>query len=229
MNDRRPTPGRPYDVLLLDFGGVCLLNPVELHHAVEEHLGLAPGSLTWPGPLDPGRDELYARSLSDPSFDERAYWGTRAREVGRAAGVDLDVTDYMRIAYDGPGDTLIRSEAVDVCRRAREAGIGVSVLTNDLHAFHDDDWVARIDFLGRVDHLVDCSHRGFLKPDPRAYELAIETLRSTHLDLTADRILFVDDRPLNVDAAIDAGMHGLHFDIAAAHRSWAAVAERLAL
>ena len=64
---------RSFDVLLLDFGGVCLLNPVELHDAVEDHLHLLRGTLTWTGPLDPGADDLYRRSI-EGEITERA-WG----------------------------------------------------------------------------------------------------------------------------------------------------------
>jgi putative hydrolase of the HAD superfamily len=221
----------PYDVLLLDFGGVCLVNPVERHTVVEDHFGLAPGTLTWMGPLDVEGDELYARSLADVDFTERDYWDVRAQEVGRRAGIDLDTFGYMHVAYAlrESGDSLIRAEAIDVCERARRAGIGVSVLTNDLHAFHDEEWVSRIDFLQSIDHLIDCSHLGFLKPDRRAYELALETLRTTMPDVPADRVLFVDDRPLNVDGANSSGMEGMYFDIAAAGRSWAQVGDRLGL
>ena len=220
---------RPFDVLLLDFGGVCLVNPVELHPVVEDHFGLRTGTFTWRGPLDVAGDELYARSIADNDFTERDYWRTRAAEVGRTAGVDLSLTEYMTIAYSAPGDALIRPEAEDVRARASAAGLGVSVLTNDLRAFHDDAWVARIDFLQRIDHLVDLSHLEYLKPDPRAYRLALDTLRSSRPGLEADRVLFVDDQPLNVDGAIEAGMVGLFFDIAAATRSWGEVAERLGL
>lgn len=223
------TTSPPYDVLLLDFGGVCLVNPVERHAAVEAHFGLERGTLTWMGPLDVDGDELYARSLADNGFTERDYWEQRAQEVGRAAGVELDTFGYMHVAYAlrETGDSLIRPGAVEVCERARAAGIGVSVLTNDLHAFHDEEWVSQIDFLQRVDHLVDCSHLGFLKPDRRAYGLAMETLRSTRSELHAGRVLFVDDQPLNVEGADAAGMQGMFFDIAAAERSWIQVAERL--
>jgi putative hydrolase of the HAD superfamily len=216
---------RPFDVLLLDFGGVCLLNPVERHRAVEEALGLPAGSLTWRGPLDPEHDELYAQSIGDGGMSERQYWSLRAAEVGRSAGVDLDVAGYMRLAFWPASPELIRPEAVDVVARAQDAGIGVSVLTNDLRAFHGDDWVDAIDFLRDVDHVIDLSHAGFLKPDLRAYRLALDTLG----DVDPARVLFVDDQPLNAAGADRAGMAGMWFDIKHATSSWGSVAERLQL
>jgi putative hydrolase of the HAD superfamily len=214
-----------FDVLLLDFGGVCLRSPVELHRVVEDHFALPHGTFTFRGPLDPRGDELYARSIAG-DITERDYWAMRAEEVGRVAGVALDTRGYMEIAYDAGGDVLIRPEADAVVARAQEAGLGVSVLTNDLRAFHGEEWAARIDFLARVDHVVDCSHIGFLKPDPRAYAYALDVLE--HRDDPA-RILFVDDQPLNVEGGDAAGMIGHFFDIADAAASWSAVASRLGL
>jgi len=214
---------RSFDVLLLDFGGVCLLNPVELHDAVEDHLHLLRGTLTWTGPLDPGADDLYRRSI-EGEITERDYWTERAAEAGRAAGVELDLRGYMRAVYDPPGGRLIRREAQRVVDAARVAGIGVSVLTNDLRAFHGEDWVAGMEFLAELDHIVDCSHRGFLKPDRRAYEAALDVL-----GVPGARVLFVDDQPRNARAANDVGMHGLWFDIAAPAASWARVSDELQL
>jgi putative hydrolase of the HAD superfamily len=214
---------RDFDVLLLDFGGVCLLSPVELHHVVEAHFELEPGTFSWMGPLDPTGDDLYARSIGDGDVTERDYWTMRAAEVAEAAGVALDVRGYMNVAYDAPGDVLVRPDAVGVAERARAAGLGVSVLTNDLRAFHGDEWVNRIDFLRWVDHVVDCSYTEFLKPDQRAYRYALDVLG----DVEPARILFVDDQPRNVAGADAAGLTGMWFDIADAAGSWKRVAERL--
>jgi putative hydrolase of the HAD superfamily len=214
---------RPYDVLLLDFGGVCLLNPAELHAVVEDHFGLPRGTFTWMGPLDPATDDLYRESIRAGGMSERDYWTRRAADVGRTAGVEVDLVAYMNVAYGSPGNQLIRPEAIDVADAARAAGLGVSVLTNDLHAFHDDAWVAQIDVLTKVDHLVDCSHVGFLKPDRRAYEWALDELG----DVDPERVLFVDDQPLNAEGAAVVGMHSEWFDISEATTSWRRVAKRI--
>lgn len=213
---------RRHDVLLLDFGGVCLLNPVELHHRAEEALGLAAGTLTWLGPVDPDTDELWRRMTAGDGLTEREYWATRAAEVGRLGGRDLDTRSYMRLVYEPPRAELIRPGATEVADRARAAGIGVSVLTNDLRAFHGPDWQAGIEFLDDIDHLVDCSDLAVLKPDPRAFALALETI-----GCPAERTLFVDDLPGNVQGAVDVGLDAIWFDVADPDRSWAAVADRL--
>ena len=213
-----------FDVLLLDFGGVCLLNPVELHHRTEELLGLDPGTFTWLGPIDPTTDELWQRMVIGDGVTEREYWAMRAAEVGRAAGQDLSLRDYMIMLYDPPTDEIIRPEAEAVTTRALAADIGVSVLTNDMRAFHGREWEQGIGFLQTVDHIVDCSDTDILKPDPRAYQRAVDTV-----GVPADRILFVDDQPLNVDGATAVGIAAMWFDIADAAAAWQQVADRLGL
>jgi len=223
------TPGRingtatEVDVLLLDFGGVCLLNPVELHHKAEQLLGLEPKSLDWIGPLDPSTDALWVRMIQG-ELTEREYWHQRAAEIGRAAGRDLAVRDYMDLIYNPPSDALIRPGANRVVAAAQAAGYQVSVLTNDLRAFHGLEWEHGIGFLGTIDHLIDCSDTNILKPDPRAFERALNIVGSV-----PDRVLFVDDQPLNVQGGSDCGLQSMWFDISDVDNSWDAVARRLGL
>jgi putative hydrolase of the HAD superfamily len=215
---------REFDVLLLDFGGVCLLNPVELHHRAEELLGLAPGTFDWLGPIDPSTDELWRRMIAGDGVTERDYWALRAVEVGAAAGQDMDLRAYMIMLYDPPTPEIVRAEALDVTQRALAAGYGVSVLTNDMRAFHGREWETGIELLQTVDHIVDCSDTNILKPDPRAYQRAVEMV-----GVPADRMLFIDDQPRNVDGAITAGMSGMWFDVSEAVGTWASIATRLGI
>ncbi len=225
--EHRPPDGEgvaPVEVLLLDFGGVCLLSPVELHQRAEEALDLGPGTIDWFGPLDPSTDELWRRMVTGDGLNEREYWQHQATELGRRAGRELDLREYMRILYDPPRDELVRPEAVAVSRAALAAGIGVSVLTNDLRAFHGPDWAAGIGYLDLVDHLVDCSDTNILKPDPRAFQRAVDII-----GVEPSRVLFVDDQPLNVVGGDDFGFQTMWFDIADATRSWHDVGHRLGL
>lgn len=217
-------PSGSHDVLLLDFGGVCLLNPVELHTKAERLLGLPKGTLTWLGPLDPTTDELWERMVAGDGVTEREYWAIRAAELGEASGRDLSVTQYMTMLYEPPTPEIIRPEAMSTVRTALASGLGVSVLTNDMRAFHGREWEFGIDFLQLVDHIVDCSDTNVLKPDPRAFARAEEIV-----GVPAERMLFVDDQPNNVRGALDAGLDAMWFDIAAAPESWNEVATRLGI
>ncbi len=217
------TPNPDIDVLLLDFGGVCLLNPVELHQKTEKKLGLKAGSLGWVGPLDPTTDPLWT-SMVAGELTEREYWHRRASEIGEAAGRALSLRDYMDLIYNPPTDELIRDDAVRVAKAASAAGYQVSVLTNDLRDFHGREWEHGIGFLQNIDHLIDCSDTKILKPDPRAFDRAVGIV-----DTAPDRVLFVDDQPLNVEGAADFGLNAVWFDIANADEAWADVGRRLGL
>ena len=107
-----------YDVLLLDFGGVCLLNPVELHDTATTRLGLPQGSFSWLGPIDPSTDELWQHMVAGEGLTERDYWAMRAREVGEAAGRDLDTRAYMTLLYEPPAPELVRPEAISTVEAA---------------------------------------------------------------------------------------------------------------
>ncbi len=216
---------RAYDVLLLDFGGVCLLTPFEMHRHLERVTGLEPNSVTWMGPYDPASDDLWSELLVGTALDgtgsngsalhEREYWSRRAQMIGTLIGRPLSTSDYMRLLYEPPRNELVRHEAEVVVKAAQSGGVAVSVLTNDLRAFHGNQWEKSIPLLQAVDHIVDCSDTGILKPDPRAYQRAQEIV-----GVPAGRILFVDDQPLNVEGARAAGIDAFHFDVTQPTESW---------
>lgn len=210
--------------LLLDFGGVCLLNPVELHHVAESSLGLPSGTLDWHGPLDPETDPLWVKMADGEGMTERQYWAFRAAEIGRLGGRELDIRSYMRLLYHPPRPELIRPGCITVSSAAQRTGLGVSVFSNDLIIFHGHDWAASMEFLQTVDSVLDCSATGIFKPDPAAYRWALD-----ELGVEAGAVLFVDDQPVNVSGAEAVGMKAMWFDIANADESWSRVAERLGL
>ncbi len=221
LNDKIGSGGseskRAYDVLLLDFGGVCLQTPFELYPFVESTIGLQPGTMSWKGPFDVSSDDLW-RDLFDAShgvLNEREYWRQRSQLFGEFIGRPLDTSDFMHLVYEPSRPELVRESANRVVARAQAAGLGVSVLTNDLTAFHGPEWKSGIPLLGQIDQLVDCSETGILKPDPRAYQRALERVR-----VSADRVLFVDDHHLNVAGAAQVGMGAYWFDVTKADQSW---------
>ncbi|MFN3217874.1 MAG: HAD family hydrolase [Acidimicrobiales bacterium] len=219
-----PGASRRHDVLLLDFGGVCLLNPVELHHRAEAALGLPSGTFEWMGPVDPSTDPLWQAMVAGEGVTEREYWARRAADVGAAAGREFALRDYMRLLYDPPIPEMIRPEATEVVQRALAGGFGVSVLTNDMRAFHGAGWEADVEFLGLVDHIVDCSDTDILKPDPRAFQRAVDII-----GVPAQRMLFIDDQPLNVQGATAFGLDAIWFDVANPRQAWDDVAQLLGL
>ncbi len=209
-------------VLLLDFGGVCLLNPVEMHDRLEARLGLPSGTFTWLGPVDPATDELWRRMIAGDGITERDYWATRAAEVGETVGERFETRDLMQLLYEPPTDDMIRPGCTRVVEAALAAGWGVSVFSNDLGAFHGPEWAAAIPLLQQVDQVIDCSHGPALKPERVAYEWALELL-----DEPAEAVVFVDDQPRNVEGAEACGIESIWFDVADAEACWDRIGHRV--
>jgi phosphoglycolate phosphatase-like HAD superfamily hydrolase len=65
----------------------------------------------------------------------------------------------------------------------------------------------RLPFRGRLQHQSP-THTHILKPDPRAYALALEGL-----DLPANEVVFIDDQPRNVAGGSAVGIRSFHMDI----------------
>jgi putative hydrolase of the HAD superfamily len=192
--------------LVFDFGGPVLLTPFEL----AEQLGPdAPAYqlLHGRGPMaSAGRPDADWTALMAGRITERDYWDHRALEWGRLGGGGESIREMIAHLYDPPRPELVRAGAVALIHDAREAGHPIGVLTNDLHAFHSDEWVAQMHVLELVDVLVDGSIEGFLKPHPRLYELMAERLGVGYADL-----LFVDDQPVNITGAEALGIRSVPF------------------
>ena len=198
---------RRYRALLLDFGSVIQKSFFETRADIENLLRLPPGTLSWAGPFDPESDQLWQRVMSG-TLSERDYWNQRAREVGSLIGEDWTIQDFCRKHNELPSNVILRPEMLALISDARRADGKCGILTNELELFHGKDWVLSIPFADEIDVIVDATHTHILKPDPRAYALALEAL-----GVPADGAVFVDDQPRNVAGATAVGIRSFHLDI----------------
>jgi putative hydrolase of the HAD superfamily len=209
--------------LLLDFGGVISVTLFERHALTEELLGLPSGTLLWRGPFDPDGDELWRDMLAD-RISERDYWARRAAETGRLLGESWSMLDLIRRSRGPDPNRHVRPEAVATIRRAKAAGIRVGILSNELELFYGREMMEALDVLKLIDSLVDATHTQVLKPDPRAYALALETLGTR-----AEATVFIDDQPRNVAGARSAGLKAVELDVTAAERAFAEAEQLLGI
>lgn len=201
MNMAMPT------ALLLDFGSVISFSAFERHRQSELLLGLPSGSLTWLGPIDPGTDPLWQRMQQD-QITEREYWEQRAREVGAALGQSWTPKDFFTAIRGSDPNLAVRPSALAAIRRVRAAGKTVGILSNELELFWGRPFMDRLELLKEIDVLVDGTHTQYLKPDARAYRMAIDLLK-----VEASAIVFVDDQPRNVAGASAMGLNAVFFDL----------------
>jgi putative hydrolase of the HAD superfamily len=152
-------------------------------------------------------------------FYER-YWRFRpAYDRG-----ELDGKSYWESVTDGQGPSLARVEvdrlmAVDGAswahpnertlewvRQFKGKGLGLALLSNMPFAVSDYleencGWLAVFDY-----RLYSCAF-GCAKPEVPIYAACLDTLK-----LAPQEVLFFDDRPENVQAASELGIHSLVFD-----------------
>jgi 2-haloacid dehalogenase len=101
-----------------------------------------------------------------------------------------------------------------VVRELHTAGVPMVGLTNWSDELYYPHAAPHFEVLRMLDDVVVSGEVRAAKPDPRAYEIAAE--RS---GLPLDRLVFVDDKASNVDAAVALGMDGIVFTDAARLRS----------
>lgn len=210
--------------LLLDFGSVVSVSLFERHRDTERRLGLAPQSLTWRGALAPETDGLW-QAMQRDEISERDYWATRAREVGEAVGESAwDMATLLRRIRQVDPESAVRPEMRGLIGAARERGIRLGILSNELELFYGQEFLQRMRVLEHFDVVIDATHTQILKPDQRAYALATDALQ-----LPAGEVLFVDDQLRNIIGAIKAGLQAQLFDLRDVPGNTAAVAARLRL
>jgi putative hydrolase of the HAD superfamily len=115
------------------------------------------------------------------------------------------------VSLDGYGARLMASlepnePLLGHYRALRERGVRLAILTNNVREWHDA-WRAKIPAVDELFELiVDSGFEGTRKPEPEIYALTL-----SRLGLAARDCAFVDDVEVNVVAAREAGMQGIHF------------------
>ncbi len=210
------------EALLLDFGSVITASMFERHRDTEAQLGLPAGSLRWMGPIAPQTDPLW-QAMQRDEISERDYWARRARELGEAAGEpQWDMLAMLtRLRHTEP-NAIVRPGIRQLVQRAHANDLRIGILSNELELFNGAEFLKRMDIARYIHVIVDATHTGILKPDPRAYALAVDGL-----GVAAERILFVDDQFRNIAGAHRAGMQTQFFDLRDVDGSIACAAARL--
>jgi putative hydrolase of the HAD superfamily len=198
---------RPYKALLLDFGSVIQKSFFETRRPLERLLKLPAGSLKWAGPFEPEGDALWQQVLSG-EISERDYWGQRAREVGSMVGETWAIREFCLKHNELSTDVTLRPEVLALISDAKRSGLKFGILTNELELFHGENWLETMPFAGQIDAVVDATNTKILKPDPRAYALALEALA-----LPAGEVVFIDDQQRNIAGGEAVGITSLHLDI----------------
>lgn len=187
--------------IIFDFGGV-------FNNAHETMAGFAAAAQRF----GHSPEDLYDLFYSGPAWQSAkigrmtstAYW----REMMGALG--LDPSGDLHAFRSGLFEGEQINQAVVAIAEQLHYRYPLALLSN---AMDDLEWLLEHTF--RLHHLfrvvINSATVGVAKPEPRAYQLALDGLR-----LQPAEVLFIDDKPRNIEAAEQLGIPSILFTTAPA-------------
>ena len=126
------------------------------------------------------------------------------RTLGAAHALDVDIYQlFARMGASGAGAET-RSVLIGKVRELRVAGFYTGIITNNVREF-GETWRSLLPVEELFGFVVDSSHVGVRKPDPRIFALALGELPG----VAPAECVFLDDYAANVQAARAFGMSAI--------------------
>jgi putative hydrolase of the HAD superfamily len=176
--------------VIFDFGGVLC------HHPTKDQIAKAAA-------LCGVNSEEFVRALwknrlaYDAGQDPIDYWRTCASLMGRTFDPDLIAT---MIEHEIRFWSVLDDRMLAWVDRLRSAGFRTAILSN-LPRPLGTRLRERDGFLDHFDHVTFSFELGCVKPQPAIYEDAVRGIGVAPKDA-----LFIDDRPENIEGAVQAGL-----------------------
>ncbi|WP_234682274.1 HAD-IA family hydrolase [Bradyrhizobium monzae] len=184
------------EAVIFDFGGVLTSSPFEAFSRFETERGL---------PVDIIRRTNAANHLENAwAKFERAevdvdMFDKLFAEESRALGAEVRGREVLPLLQ---GD--LRPEMVEALKRIK-AQFKTGCITNNLPANAIGSMTGRSLYVAEVmvlfDHVIESAKIGLRKPDPRIYQLMVETLK-----VDPKRCVYLDDLGVNLKPAREMGM-----------------------
>jgi putative hydrolase of the HAD superfamily len=182
--------------LFFDIGGVVLTNGWDRHcrRTVIEGFGLDHGEFQ--DRHDPVAHDFETGRLPLARYLERTVF-YRARDFTQ----DEFFAAMKAQSRPLPGGLELLDELAGT-------GLLLTTLNNESRELNEH----RIDTFGLRDRFtmfLSSCYLGVKKPEPEIYRMAFQITQ-----VRPEQALFIDDRPLNLECALDEGLHGVRFDSA---------------
>jgi 2-haloacid dehalogenase len=185
-NERLP------DAVVFDIGGVLLdWDPRHLYRKLIS---------------DPAEMEWFLANVCTPQWHEQHDLGVSTAESCAALAQEWPRYAGLIMAWWERGEEMVAGplpDGVKLLRQVIGSGLPGYALTN-MEAETYPKRLARFDFLRCLAGTVVSGFEGIAKPDRAIYELLLR-----RFGLDAGTTLFIDDTPVNVAAAADAGMQAM--------------------
>ncbi len=186
-----------------DIGGV-LLPPSNdlLYVAWETKLGLPPDSL---GRVIFGSERARLASIGETSAEE--VW----REVENTLSIPAD---DLKLLASQIWPTEWNNQLMDLIYNIKKLGKKTAIISNNWSGEHDflrcylgNDTFEKNVNKNNFDVIVYSSEEGIRKPDLAIYQLTLERLH-----LSAEQVVYIDDKSWNVAAAEKVGLTGILYE-----------------
>jgi putative hydrolase of the HAD superfamily len=176
------------DVILFDFAGVIAEEGfLKGLFSIAEMNGLDPESFA-----KTGFDLVHATGYVVGRVEEPVYW----QAIREATGIKNDDESLRQEILK---HFVLRPWMMDVVKTLKDSGMHVGMLSD--HTNWLDELNSEYGLFEWFDFVFNSYHQGKSKRDPAAFEDALESM-----GVEAKRVLFVDDRPGNVEKAREKGM-----------------------
>lgn len=188
-----PTPQPGIEAVIFDLGNVLIaVDETRALDRMAACTGKTRRELENYMMLTPSVNQLACGELSSQRFFEI---------VRQDTGFDGDFVEFARIWSDifAPIEPMIA-----LARRLK--GQVTRLILSNTNALHMDYVLRQFPIVREFEGLVLSHEVGLLKPDPRIYELTLQ-----RFGLRAERAVFIDDIPTNVEGARAVGLHGIHY------------------
>jgi len=191
------------DAVIFDFGGVFTESPLSACEDVGLELGAVPGQIVeimFGPPAEDSDHPWHCLERGEITLEQAR---DEILNLGRTHH-DLEV-DIYQFFEKMPRDAGLRHKMVDRVSDLKKEGYPTALLTNNIREF-SDGWRSLLPVDDLFDLVVDSSHEGIRKPDPKIFWITLERLGG----LTPERTVFLDDFPANIEAASSLGMQTVH-------------------
>ena len=191
------------EAVISDFGGVLTSPLIESYAAVQESSGVPLEA------LGKAMAAIMDRDGSHPLFEletgrlsETQFLDGLSNELTEELGRPVSLHDFGDRFFENlhPNERML-----EFMRGLRDQGYKLGICTNNVREW-EPLWRAKLPVDEIFSVVVDSAFVGSRKPEPRIYEITLESL-----GVTAQAALLIDDIEVNCSAARDLGMRAVWF------------------
>ena len=213
---------RPIEAVIWDYGGVISSPLFRGIGSFEADLGYPAGSVL--ELIFGERAYVGSDAGGDPSDGPTAAESSVTHDWHRLEIGEITIVEYMTGVVERAPDIIGAALDIDAYRQfmrdmdvgthwpvvhriraLQRDGLRLALLTNNVREF-GDAWRSTFPVDELFEIVVDSSHVGMRKPDPRIYLLTCE-----RVGVDPEAAVFLDDNRDNVEAARALGMEAVHF------------------